>query len=643
METPIRILLVEDSEDDAILLTEMLRSGGFAPSTRRVMDRDALQAALGQGPWDIVLSDYAMPDFDGLTAYRLLRQHDPDTPFIFVSGHIGEERAVEAMQHGVSDYISKDRLARLVPAVERELRDAQGRRQRREMEAALRASEERLRRLTQNAPDIIYEYTLQPRPHFTFVSPAVEGITGYTAEEHYADPELWLKLTHEDDRAALTAWLRQGYPLPSQSEVLRWRHRDGRLRWVEQRLVPIRVEGLVVAVEGIVRDITDRKELEAQFLAAQRMEAIGRLAGGIAHDFNNMLTVIGSYCSLLRHHVAGDDAGLTSLQRIESATERAASLVRQLLAFGRRQPRELAVLDFSALLDDFAPMLRRMIGEDIRVRIDCEAGLLALRADRSQLEQVLMNLVVNARDAMPDGGQLTLAAAAVTLPSAAAGPATALPPGRYVVLRAADTGVGMSDEVRTRIFDPFFTTKEVGKGTGLGLSTVYGIVRQMDGAVQVQSAPGAGTTFAIYLPAAVGAPRPAPAPQAGQERGGSGHILLVEDEEAVREAAQRILASHGYTIRAASNAAEALQILAGAERVVDLLLTDLVMPNMNGVELARRAREQIPHLKVLFTTGYTEAALPEPGSGPGRTGVLLKPFGSQALLRKVREMLAGDN
>jgi CheY-like chemotaxis protein len=209
-----------------------------------------------------------------------------------------------------------------------------------------------------------------------------------------------------------------------------------------------------------------------------------------------------------------------------------------------------------------------------------------------------------------------------------------------VVLRAADTGVGMSDEVRTRIFDPFFTTKEVGKGTGLGLSTVYGIVRQMDGAVQVQSAPGAGTTFAIYLPAAVGTPRPAPAPQAGQERGGSGHILLVEDEEAVREAAQRILSSHGYTIRAASSAAEALQILAGAERVVDLLLTDLVMPNMNGVELARRAREQIPHLKVLFTTGYTEAALPEPGSGPGRTGVLLKPFGSQALLRKVREMLA---
>jgi hypothetical protein len=642
MNVPLRVLLVEDSEDDALLMLRALRDGGFDPQHLRVDNREAFQQALQEASWDVVLSDYSMPGFDGMAAFELCRASGLELPFLFVSGHIGEERAVEAMRRGASDYLTKDKLGRLAAAVERELRESEIRRQKREMSDALASSEARLQRLAQNAPDIIYEYQLEPGPRFAYVSPAATAIIGYTPQEHYEDPGLWRRIVRAEDRPLLDALLLPTDHGPTTGGIMRWTHRDGDERWVEQRTTPILDEhGRQIGIEGIVRDITDRKQLEAQFLAAQRMEAIGRLAGGIAHDFNNMLTVIAGYCSVLRYKLQSDEARLRDLSRIESATERSASLVRQLLAFSRRQARDLKVLEFGKVLTEFAPMFRRMIGEDIEVELLTSAEPNRVRADRSQMEQVLMNLVVNARDAMPDGGRITLEVETEQVDALVTTRPLSLQPGRYVRLTVSDTGSGMPESVRERIFDPFFTTKDVGKGTGLGLSTVYGIVKQMDGDIWVYSEPGMGTTFKIYLPCVEGDPIPEEAAGLRQPLDGQGTILLVEDEEMVREAAAEILATHGYTIFAAGNGADALRLLARHEREIDLLLTDVVMPNMNGIELSERVRERNPAIRVLYTTGYSDASLPGQCSPNGAAALLQKPFSSQSLLERVREALGG--
>jgi CheY-like chemotaxis protein/two-component sensor histidine kinase len=567
------VLLVEDSEDDALLMLRALRDGGFDPQHLRVDNREAFQQALQEASWDVVLSDYSMPGFDGMAAFELCRASGLEVPFLFVSGHIGEERAVEAMRRGASDYLTKDKLGRLAAAVERELRESEIRRQKREMSDALASSEARLQRLAQNAPDIIYEYQLEPGPRFAYVSPAATAIIGYTPQEHYEDPGLWRRIVRAEDRPLLDALL-----LP-----------------------------------------TDH----------------GPTTGGI------MLTVIAGYCSVLRYKLQSDEARLRDLSRIESATERSASLVRQLLAFSRRQARDLKVLEFGKVLTEFAPMFRRMIGEDIEVELLTSAEPNRVRADRSQMEQVLMNLVVNARDAMPDGGRITLEVETEQVDALVTTRPLSLQPGRYVRLTVSDTGSGMPESVRERIFDPFFTTKDVGKGTGLGLSTVYGIVKQMDGDIWVYSEPGMGTTFKIYLPCVEGDPIPEEAAGLRQPLDGQGTILLVEDEEMVREAAAEILATHGYTIFAAGNGADALRLLARHEREIDLLLTDVVMPNMNGIELSERVRERNPAIRVLYTTGYSDASLPGQCSPNGAAALLQKPFSSQSLLERVREALGG--
>jgi PAS domain S-box-containing protein len=641
MTTPLRVLMVEDSEDDALLVLRALGQEGFVLDWHRVDTRDDFLTALEQAPWDLVLSDYSMPHFDGLTAFELFKARHLDSPFLFVSGRIGEERAVDAMHRGVSDYVQKDSLARLAPAVRRELDDAAQRRQRKRIADALAASEERLRRLAQNAPDIIFEYALEPQPHFTYVSPAAERITGYPPQEHFSDPGLWLRIVQDEDRPKLESLLLPASGSQPGNQELRWQHRDSRQRWVDLRTTPILDEsGRLVGVEGIVRDVTDRKALEAQLFSAQRMEAIGRLAGGIAHDFNNMLTVIGGYCSILRRKLPEGDARLRDVAKIENATDRSASLVSQLLAFSRRQPRNLKVLDFNKVLIEMAPMFDRLIGENVRVELHCGKDVEPVRADRSQMEQVLMNLVVNARDAMPEGGRITIETETLDIADMVSDKPFPLKPGRYLRVSVSDTGMGMDEAVRAHIFDPFFTTKEVGSGTGLGLSTVYGIIKQMDGYIWVYSEPGLGTTFKLYLPSAQGTPGQEAPRQAPSRLDGRETILLVEDEELVREAAQEILSAHGYTIIAASNGDDALQALASQEHQIDLLLTDLVMPRMNGVELSQRVRELKPGIKVLYTTGYSESNLPGQCSPNGFAAVLQKPFGSQALLQKVRDVLS---
>ncbi len=384
----------------------------------------------------------------------------------------------------------------------------------------------------------------------------------------------------------------------------------------------------------------EREHLHAQLLQSQKMEAIGRLTAGIAHDFNNMLTAINGFAELLQLKMTPQDPLQAHVKRILESGRSAADLVRQLMAFSRKQMMEMSVVDLNVALSGMASMLRRVIGEDIRLETRLAADLWPVTVDVSQLQQVVLNLAVNGRDAMPEGGRLTVATANRVLDDAIAAQRPEVRPGDYVTLSISDTGCGMSPEVQARIFEPFFTTKELGKGTGLGLSTVYGIVKQSGGYIYVDSQVGVGTTFSIYLPRTQEAVKIlAPAGSAEGVTPGTETILLVEDETALREFARAVLVLQGYQVVEASGADEALRTAAARTQPLHLLLTDVVMPGMQGTELARRLRGKHPGLRVLFISGYSDKAVlqsvrPEPG-----TAFLQKPFSAFDLVRKVRQLL----
>ncbi len=412
---------------------------------------------------------------------------------------------------------------------------------------------------------------------------------------------------------------------------------DGTLHAVDFSLKPVRDEsGEVTLLISEGRDVHDRKQLEEQLRQSQKMEAIGLLAGGVAHDFNNLLTVISGYNDLLRGEIEHPTPSATeAIDAIRDAGERAALLTRQLLAFSRRQLLEPKVLDLNDVVRGSEQILRRLIGEHILLETSLDPGIDRVRVDRSQFEQVVLNLALNARDAMPEGGRLTIATRNV-----AVGPPES---GRFVSLTVVDTGCGMSNLVKERIFEPFFTTKDAGKGTGLGLSTVYGIVAQSDGRIEVESAVGAGTTFRILLPAVADRPSfPAAARSPIGRLGGEETILLVEDEALVGQVARAALDRHGYTVLEARGGLEALSLAARHQGPIDILVTDLVMPGLNGRELAERLRAERPTIKVLYVSGYTEDTVVRHGVAEGTEAFLPKPFSAEVLARKVRQVLGRE-
>ena len=439
------------------------------------------------------------------------------------------------------------------------------------------------------------------------------------------------------NREQIRAFIRGGYRV-SDSET-REHDREGRSRVFLNNVVGFLEDGHLVRVWGTQRDVTDQRHLEEQFRQSQKMEAVGQLAGGIAHDFNNLLTAILGNTQLLLRDLPPGDAKRGDVEEIRKASERAASLTRQLLAYSRRQMLQPEVLDLNVVVAEMDKMLRRLIGEHIALVAVLASDLGRVRADPNQLEQVIVNLAVNARDAMPDGGKLTIETANVDLDETFAQAHLGSVPGAYVMLAVTDSGVGMDATVRAHLFEPFFTTKEVGKGTGLGLATVYGIVKQSDGYISVYSEPGRGSSFKIYLPRNGSTADLPVTPQRGGPARGSETILVVEDEPAVLTLSQRALEAQGYVVLAAADAAAALRVVERHGGTIHMLLTDVVMPGLSGRELADRLGAQRPGIRVLYMSGYPGDAVVQHGTLPSGSAFLQKPFSPDGLARKVRDVL----
>jgi len=510
MDTPLRALIVEDSEDDAALVVRELSQGGFKVMHQRVDSGPSLTAAL-ESEWDIVISDYSMPGFSGAEALKLLRAKNAETPFLYVSGTIGEENAVAALKSGAQDYLIKGKLTRLIPAIERELRDTQARR--------------------------------------------------------------------------------------------------------------------------------ERKRLEVQVHQLQRFEAIGRLAGGIAHDFNNVIGAVLGWAEIGYQELPDGHKTRERLMKIQQQARRASGLTRQLLAFARRQVLQPENLDVNALIKETVSLLGKIIGEQIHIEMHLDPNLTPAWADSTQIEQVIMNLCLNARDAMPKGGRITIRTqmAEVTPGECASRPY--FRPGNYVEMIMADQGTGMDENTLEHVFEPFFTTKEVGKGTGLGLATVYGIVKQHGGIIDLDSKLGEGTEFRIYLPRGSGVGHIAEKKADAPVKGGTETILVADDHDGVRETAREMLMSLGYRVLLASSGPEAVETFRGQSDAIHLVVLDVVMPTMTGLDAFEEMRALKPNLRAIFTTGYSaEADALQIATRKG-VSVLQKPYGSKDFARTIRSVL----
>ncbi len=519
---------------------------------------------------------------------------------------------------------------------------------RRMAEKALKASEEMHRLVLQHIDEIVYvlkaplEEPLMQK--IGFMSSRVKDIIGYAPEEFLENPSLWLAALHPEDRPAAESHTREVFAGRQLGQFeYRMRHKiSGEYRWLEDRLT-LRVDpsSRILSVFGVARDVSERKRLEQQYLQAQKMEAIGRLAGGVAHDFNNLLTAILGYSHLLAGQLKEGHPHYHEVNEIRKAGERAAALTRQLLAFSRKQVLLPQLLDLNAVVAETDMMLRRVIGEDIVLETRLGPGLQRVLADPGQIELVMMNLAVNARDAMPQGGRLTVETRNMEIDESARSAHSSLAVGSYVMLAVEDTGTGMDQTTRSHLFEPFFTTKEKGKGTGLGLATVYGIVKQSGGDICVHTEAGKGSRFELFLPVAGGHSTASVtgSSEDTNEYRGTETILLVEDEDAVRELACGILQARGYHVLQARDGEVALR--AADHAPVNLLLTDVVMPGLSGPALAERVREVRPDVRILYMSGYADDALP--WHDARRSGVFLlnKPFTPQALARLVREVLDG--
>ena len=639
MGQPLRILFVEDNPEDTELALRELRRAGFAPEWSRVETEAAFLAQLNPG-LDIILSDFKMPQFDGLQALRLLMARTPDIPFIIVSGTIGEDTAVEAMKLGATDYLLKDRLARLGPAVKRALEQRRVRTERRQAEAALRESEDRLRQLAENIHEVIW-MTNPAKSVYLYISPAYDTIWGRPREHLYQAAESWLDAVHPEDRARIRGAALIKQPLGDYNETYRIIRPDGVVRWIRDRAYPVRNEaGQVYRIVGVAEDFTDQKQLEEKYLQTQRLEAIGTLAGGIAHDFNNILSGIVGFNSLARQAAAGNAELLDYLEEISRAGNRATDLVRQILAFSRTDSQALVPVQLRHVIAEAVQLLRAAIPSTIKFEVNLASGIPAVLGNATQLHQVVMNLGTNACHAMRDRpGQLRVQLEACDVDEPLSRQLADIAPGAFVRLTVSDTGCGIDAATQKRVFEPFFTTKAPGEGTGLGLSVVHGIVRSHRGAIRLSSEVDHGTTFEIYLPA-ITAPVENDSAESGPiPRGHGERILFVDDEMLLVRLGERMLRQFGYTAEGEDHVLDALARLERDPQAFQLVVTDQTMPGLTGLEFATRMHALRSDLPIVLMSGYSLALTPEKIREVGVCEVLTKPYTAATLAAAVHRHL----
>jgi two-component system cell cycle sensor histidine kinase/response regulator CckA len=628
------ILHIEDNPGDAELVSLLLLAEWPDCRINVVTTRNDLESHLENMKYDLVLSDFALGQFTGLDALRIVREKDLDLPFIFLSGTIGEDMAIEAVRAGAQDYVIKDRMKRLVTAIKRALKDTSAHRQREKAERRIREQAE----LLDKAHDAIIVTDLDNR--ITFWNRGAERISGWPAADAMGhSPEEMLGVGfHANIDEARTALASTG----EWRGELNLHHRGGKPLVAEVSMTLIRDDrGRPMARLSIGTDVTEKKLMEEQFLRSQRVECVGMLASGIAHDLNNVLAPLLMGAPLLRAR-ATNPTDLRILDTMESSAIRGAALVRQILSFAQGSGGENALIQLKHVLLDLTEMMRETFPKSIEVLDETPSDLWTIRGNATHLHQVLLNLCVNARDAMPHGGTLWIRAENRRLDEAAARLIRDSHPGSFVVVEVADSGVGIPADVIARVWDPFFTTKGEGKGTGLGLSTVRGIVGSHHGFITLESAPGKGSTFRIYLPAAeepASVARKSSSSHPFLMRGNGELVLVVDDEPSVSNVLRVLLTKNGYRVLLAGNGIEAIEIFAPRSAEIDLVISDLNMPEMGGDQLARVLPRVKPTVKVLLMSGA--------GSG-GITGemdlagaqVIKKPFTSDQLLKSVYEALA---
>jgi two-component system, cell cycle sensor histidine kinase and response regulator CckA len=620
--------VVEDRDDDVVLLLEELRRSGYDVTHGRVETEATLRLALQHSTWDILISDFSLPTMTAHDVLRAAGSLRPDLPCIVISGTVAEESAVDVLRAGARDFVVKDRMTRLVPAIERELREAADRRRLQQSEESLRQMRERMQFALETVG--VGTWELKFASGTLIWSTEMERLHGLQPTAFGGTADAWVALVHPDDqagvRALVTGTVGDGGDLRVEYRTSR---PDGATHWMAAIGRTVRdAQGRPVRAAGVALDVTSQKQLEDQVRQAQKMESIGNLAGGVAHDFNNLLTVILGECEITAMQQPSGSDVAQSLDAIRGAAVSAAALTKQLLAFSRRQLVSPRLLDLNEAIRSFAKILRRLVEESVQLDFQLSSTPQTVRADPAQIEQVLLNLVANARDAMPDGGRVTIA----TSPAISS---NGLPPGSYVELSVSDTGTGMSSEVQAHLFEPFFTTKPVGSGTGLGLATVHGIVKQSGGHIAVKSAPGKGTTFSVLFPMAARTKDDlAFASDGANVLHGTETILVVEDNTALRSLTERILRTHGYTVLGAANGTQARRIAEGHAGDIAVMLTDVVMPDHSGPALAESIRTSRPATKVVFMSGYT--AHHDRAAG---NAFLQKPFTSKQLLATVRAVL----